>query len=179
MVPGNTSRVVERWEENKGSQKRVFHRAVYHLGQLTLYPTRNSENQFRTHTWGFSHTRGETAGFCKPSPMSRAEGCCWGLVRGTCSCPVCRDSWLWQTESQVKGIWKSGQPVTVKVCSPQIVVNISFQLLPISLSQHGSLHWWLPSLLCNSAVVSLLMFPLQLTDSVEFRLPKERNWLAS
>lgn len=48
------------------------------------------------------------------SRQSLAEGCHPGLVQflGTSSCSLCKESWLWPTDSQVKGIWKSGWCVT-------------------------------------------------------------------
>lgn len=131
MIPGNTSKAVGKCEGNKGSQKRVSHQAVYCLGQFTFYPTGNSESQYRTRTWGPCHPRGQAAGFCKPSSISHWLRTAAGIsFDGTCRRPVCWDRWFLQTEAQVKGIWKSGLHMTVKVCSPRII-DISFQLLPM------------------------------------------------
>ena len=52
-------------------------------------PQGNSEKQYRAHTWGLFHPRGQVAGFSKPSPISHwPRGCCQSLFRSIFSHPI-------------------------------------------------------------------------------------------
>lgn len=148
-----------------------------------LCPARNSEEQYRTRAWVLSHPRVSWLGSISHLPSVIG----WGQLPvshsypGTSGYPVCRESSLAARDSQVKGIWKSGWYVTVKIHSSSQVINISFQLLSML-----RLSTWLCPLVASFSasyflLVCLFLFPIhyQLTDSVEFRLPKERNWLIS
>ena len=88
MVPGNTSGAVEKWRKQR-KPKNCVPSNLLPFGQPTRYPPGNSEKQYRAHTWGLFHPRGQVAGFFKPSPFSHwLQGCCQSLFHSIFSYPI-------------------------------------------------------------------------------------------